>query len=274
MDLVIRFLIPIAIGYSALVVAVYFLQTRMLYFPATEKPSDSQVHGVGLRFWQDRNDSYRGFAAAADPNDAKGLVVVFHGNAGAAWNRNYYVHALVRLGYNVLITEYPGYGGRTGKLGQHSFVADARETVKRAHEEFGGPVYLWGESLGCGVAAAVAADPPVPVGGVIMFTPWDSLPDLAQTHYWYFPARWLVRDKYDNVRNLQSFDKPVAVVLAAQDEVIPRKHSMRLYDNLAAPKRKWVFEGAGHNTWPAGPAATWWREVMDFVSTKVQGNDA
>jgi pimeloyl-ACP methyl ester carboxylesterase len=147
-------------------------------------------------------------------------------------------------------------------------VQDAKETVRRAHKEFGGPVFLWGESLGCGVASGVVADPPVPIKGVVMMTPWDSLPDLAQALYWYFPARWLVRDRYDNVRNMLSCAQPVAVLVAERDEIIPRKHSMRLYDALPGPKRLWVLEGAGHNSWPAGANVAWWRAVMDFVAVQ------
>lgn len=264
--LILQLLFYGAIGYGVLVTAAYLWQRQMLYFPDRAKPSASHVRAVGLRFWPDTGDGYRGFIGIPPPAYPKGVIIAFHGNAGAAWNRSYYVHALGELGYRVVLAEYPGYGGREGRLGERPFVEDAQETVRRAHEAFGGPVFLWGESLGCGVASAVAADPPVPVAGLVMITPWDSLPNVAQRLYWYFPARWLVRDRYDNVHNVQSYTYPVAVVVAEQDEIIPTPCSMRLYESIAASKRLWVLPGAGHNTWPAGPNEAWWREVMDFVS--------
>jgi alpha-beta hydrolase superfamily lysophospholipase len=267
-SLVLRLLLYIVIGYSALVVAAYLWQRRMLYFPDCSRPSENDCRAVGLRFWPRSGDGYRGFSGIAPPAGTRGLVTVFHGNAGAAWNRAYYVHALGPLGYRVVVAEYPGYGGRGGQRGERPFVEDAKETVRRAHEAFGGPVFLWGESLGCGVASAVAADPPVPIAGVVMLTPWDSLPDVAQTLYWYFPARWLLRDRYDNVRNMRSYAQPVAVVVAERDEIIPKKRSMRLYDALAGPKQLWVLEGAGHNSWPTGSNEAWWRAVMDFVASQ------
>jgi hypothetical protein len=253
-------------GYILLMVAVYFGQRGMLYFPDKKKPQEEQVRALGLTFWPDVKDAHRGFTVDS-PGEAKyqGLIVVFHGNAGSAAHRSYYIPAMHRLGYRVVLAEYPSYGGRDGELGEASFVRDAVETVKRAHLEFGGPVILLGESLGCAIAAAVAANPPVPIMGVILITPWDSLPDLAQSLYWYFPARWLVRDRYDNVRNLSGFDGPVAVLVAEQDEIIPWKHSMRLYDSLKPPKRLWVFKKAGHNSWPTAAAETWWGEVMRFL---------
>ena len=65
--------------------------------------------------------------------------------------------ALGRLGYRVLAGRVSGYGGRSGKSSEAVLVADAVETIELAQEEFGDPIYLWGESLGAGVAVAAAA---------------------------------------------------------------------------------------------------------------------
>ncbi|MBW1729497.1 MAG: alpha/beta hydrolase [Deltaproteobacteria bacterium] len=265
-----RLALYLLVGYAAVVALAYFFQRQLLYYPDQEKMSEARIRAMGLRYWPSPNNEYKGFISKTTSSTAKGLVIVFHGNAGAAWNRIYYVEALGRLGYRVLLAEYPGYGGRKGKLGEKSFVKDARETVKAAYSEFRGPVYLWGESLGCGVVAAVAAGPPAPISGIIMLTPWDSLPHLAQSIYWYLPVRWLIRDKYDNVANLKSFHGPVAVLVAGQDEIIPKKLGLRLYEALPGPKKLWVFEHSGHNDWPTAPNETWWRKVMEFVS---EGHD-
>jgi pimeloyl-ACP methyl ester carboxylesterase len=267
-ELALRLLFYGAVGCGALLLAAYLWQRRMIYFPDPARPSEGHCQALGLRFWPDSGDSYRGFIGMAAPAGKKGLVVVFHGNAGGAWDRAYYVHALAPLGYRVVLAEYPAYGGRKGGLGERPFVDDAKETVRSVFKTFGGPLFLLGESLGCGVAAAVAADPAIPVEGVVMITPWDSLPAVAQALYWHLPIKRLVRDHYDNVRNLQAYDKPVAVAVAEADEIIPRKNSLRLYESLTAPKRLWVFAGAGHNSWPIGPNEAWWREVMDFVSAR------
>jgi alpha-beta hydrolase superfamily lysophospholipase len=255
-----------AVAYAVVVAAVYIWQRHLLYLPDGDQPSDLEVESVGLRFWPASGAPYRGFTSLAASDNATGTVIVFHGNAGRAADRRDYVRALEPLGYRVVLAEYPGYGGRPGQPSEKALVSDARETVQLAYEHFGGPLFLWGESLGCGIVAAVATEPPVPVTALILLTPWDTLPQLAQTLYWYLPARWLVRDQYDNVRNLQSFKKPVALLMAERDDIIPRRHSRHLYESLSEPKRLWVFKGAGHNSWPTHPAETWWREVMDFVA--------
>ena len=83
----------------------------------------------------------------------------------------------------------------------------------------------------------------------------------------YRPIRsvWIPDGEEAKVKG-RSFKGPVAVAVAEHDEVIPPKHARRLFQSLSEPKHLWVFNDAGHNSWPVGPDESWWREVMDFVS--------
>ncbi|NNE44423.1 MAG: alpha/beta fold hydrolase, partial [Gemmatimonadetes bacterium] len=211
-------IILLALLYLAVVAGTYFAQNRLLYFPDTAGP-DRAKH-LGLEPWPD-HDSYLGFVSGTPPETPKGTFLVWHGNAGSALDRAYYTRALETRGYRVVLLEYPAYGTREGKLGEASFVADAERAAGLAAEQFGGALYALGESMGCGVASAVAANPDNRIEGVVLITPWASLPDLAQSLYWYLPAKWLTRDRYDNVRNLQMYGGPVAVAICSEDEVIP-----------------------------------------------------
>lgn len=260
-----KFILYAILFYLLLLATVFAMQRRLLYLPNPAQPAEASLQAAPLSFWPTADNDYRGFISEDSQLDPKGTVIVFHGNAGRAADRSYYVQALAPLGYRVILAEYPGYGGRSGSPSEASLTADAKATVELAYEEYGTPIYLWGESLGCGVVAAVAAEAEVPIGGVILITPWESLPKLAQSIYWFFPARWLVRDQFDNAANLAGYDGPVAVLLAEKDEVIPVQHGQRLYDALTSDKRLWVFEGAGHNSWPIASQEDWWQEVMDYV---------
>jgi len=88
---------------------------------------------------------------------------------------------------------------------------------------------------------------------------------VAQHHYWYFLARWLLLDKFDNVPKLRDFQGAVAVILAEQDEVIPSRRTMTLFEALPERKRLWRFAGVGHNSLPMEPWQPWWQEVMQFI---------
>ena len=86
--------------------------------------------------------------------------------------------------------------------------------------------------------------------GLLLITPFDSMTNVAQHHYWFFLARWLTLDSYDNVSHLRNFERPVAILLAEQDETIPQRNTLALFESLSAPKKLWRFENAGHNTFP------------------------
>jgi len=242
------------------------LQNRLLYYPGSSAPSDETLKADNLRRWKAFAGDYRGLVAANDARGKKGTIVVFHGNGGIAADRTYYLNDLGTLGYRVILAEYPGYGGRKGKLGEKSFVRDAVETVRMAGEEYSGPIFLLGESLGCGVASAVAKGAPVRIDGILLITPWETLTSIAREKFPFLPVRLLLTDRYDNIANLSSFKGRIAVVGAERDEIIPLPHARNLYDSLPGTSRRmWTVQRAGHNDWPMYVNPTWWKEIMDFL---------
>ena len=261
-----RLLLPITV-YLGVVLAMASLQNRFIYYP--EKIDPKRIEGAararGLLLWPNIVETHRGFMPPSTSQKAKGTVLIFHGNAGTALDRTYYVGALGRLGYRALLAEYPGYGSRLGKPGENLFCEDAVESIRLALREFGRPLYLLGESLGCGVVSAAVASCNQSIDGLVLITPWDSLTHLATDKYWFLPVRWMLKDTYDNVANLAGYHGPVAVILAGQDEIIPNRLTRHLYETLREPKRLWTFPNAGHNSWPSSPDEPWWREMMDFL---------
>jgi pimeloyl-ACP methyl ester carboxylesterase len=261
-------LVVAALGYIAILLIVSLVQDKILYFPDVYPLSEAKNRARTLHFrlWPESGYGYHGFVPADRSDTQKGVILLCHGNAGTALDRFFYAKDMAHLGYPLVLFEYPGYGARAGEMRESSLVSAAVEASRAAVEQFGEPLYLLGESLGCGVASAVAGSGEVPVAGVVLVTPWDSLPLLAQSLYWYLPAKWLTRDQYDNVRNLKRYRGPVAIAIAENDEVIPPRHGRRLFDLLAGRKKLWVLPGAGHNNWPAVVDSRWWGEVMRFVA--------
>jgi alpha-beta hydrolase superfamily lysophospholipase len=255
--------------YLIVVFGMYFFQNYFIYHPDKTDLNliEQTARAHGLQLWPQEADGYYGFVSQTAPQKAKGTILVFHGNAGKALDRTYYVRAFDRLGYRVLLIEYPGYGARRGKPGEKQFVEDAIESTRLANKEFGRPLFILGESLGCGIVCGVVAKSNVSIDGVSLITPWDSLSNLAQAKYWFLPARWMVKDKYDNVANLAHYLGPVAVVMAGQDEIIPTRLTLRLYESIRSPKRLWTFPNAGHNSWPSGSTESWWSEMMRFLDS-------
>jgi pimeloyl-ACP methyl ester carboxylesterase len=253
------------VGYAVIALVLFVFQRKLLYLPSEFKPSTGQLMGENLRYWPSA-ENYRALTSATELDNAKGTVIVFHGNAGTAYHRGFYFDALSKQNLRVILAEYPGYGGRDGQPSETTLVSDALEILRLAHQEHGEPIFLWGESLGSGVISGAVAQTDIPVKGLVLFLPWDSLASLAQALYWYLPARWLVLDKYNNVDNLRRFKGNIAVMLAEKDDVIPIRLGRNLYESVGSNKKLWVFEGATHNEVPIGPKMLWWKEVSDFIS--------
>ena len=294
-------LVPLLVGYLALMSFMSLSQDQLLYQPDPSPPSTANMsarRGPALATWPEgEGTAFRGYVrahagkvdTAANPVNApvgvpsasgatssaplnntapRGTILVFHGNAGSARDRTYYLPALEPLGVRVVLAEYPGYGGRPGQPSEASLVVDGRETLRQVRATFGDPVWVWGESLGAAVAAQVGSDPAGPAAGIFLITPWDNLPELAQSLYWYLPARWLVRDAYDSRAALQVYGGPIGVLIAGQDRIISPDQGQRLFAALPGPKRQWLFPTADHNSWPAGAGAAWWREALDWLTAE------
>lgn len=247
-----------------LIGALFMFQDSQLYFPDTPPLSTvlNEAQRDGLQPWPSATD-YRGLhREPATP--ARATLVLFHGNAGHAGHRAPYAE-LDQLGIRVILAEYPAYGPRPGKLGEKAIVADAVQTLAVVRQQFPGPLLLAGESLGAGVAAAAFAQSPEGISGVLMITPWDRLKNVAGHHFPWLPVSLLLRDQYDSVTNLAAAKVPLAVVIAAQDTIVPAAFGEGLYEQLPQPKKVWRVPGAEHNDWMDRVDATWWRELVDFL---------
>ncbi len=245
------------------------MQNRFLYFPSGERPSGPMLEAENLELWPARDVDYRGLIVDQEAPAPNGTIVLFHGNGGTALDRGFYLEPLEKLGFRVILAEYPKYGGRPGQVGEKPFVADGLETVRLAHQEFGDPLYLLGESLGCGVAAAVANKTSVPIAGIILITPWDTLASVAKSLFPFLPVTMLLTDKYDSIENLKSFKRNISLIGAERDEILPIKHAHNLYNALTgSKKRMWIIKGAGHNDWPFHTDSSFWKEITEFVNAK------
>jgi pimeloyl-ACP methyl ester carboxylesterase len=172
----------------------------------------------------------------------------------------------------VILAEYPAYGPRAGKLGEAALVSDAVETIALAHQQFQGDLLIAGESLGAGVAAAALRQSSTDITGLMLITPWDTLENVGRHHYPWAPVKWLLRDRYDTVKNLNGFRGRVAVVLAEQDSIVPAHFGKALFDSLSARKSLWTIPGADHNEWMSSVDNEWWRSAIGFLSENQCGN--
>ena len=254
--------------YVLLALFMFGCQRSFLYFPDETglEPGQPGVQVVKLRSEADLELAhlYRPPLAPDGP-----VVVVFHGNAGHAGYRVRKFRDLLEAGFGVFFAEYRGYGGNPGEPDEAGLTADARAIMAYFENEGIDPrrIVLYGESLGTGVAVKMAAEHPV--AGLILEAPYTSIADVAQAHYWYLPAHWLVLDRWDSASRIGKVKAPVLVVQGEADRVIPVRFGRQMFELAPEPKSALFQPGAGHNNLFDYPEVV--ARVIAFVWEQVPG---
>ncbi len=258
-----------AIVYVVVCLVAAGCQSKMLYFPKTltEDAAVSRAAVNQLEPWRDAGGKLIGWTRPGKKAPAR--LLVFHGNAGFALDRTYYVDGFGELpgaaACEVFLLEYPGYGPRPGSPGKDEFIKAGRAAVQQLLKDDSRPLYLLGESIGSGPAAALAGEMPEKIAGAVMMIPFARLAEVAQAKLPWLPVSLLMRDKFDNIEALSHFKKPVVFVIAEDDEVIGAAQGRKLHDAYAGPKKLIVLPGASHNNFPTEPGSAWYREAGGFL---------
>jgi len=257
------------LAYVVVLLLVAGCQNKILYQPQCGAEEDfvAAARKKNIQPWRDAQGRLIGWHR---PNPrAANRLVVFHGNAGNALHREYYIDAFQSLDggadWEVWIFEYPGYGPRPGSPGKSAFLPAGRLALDELLAADSRPLFLLGESIGSGVASALAGEMRDRIAGLALVVPLARLQEVAQEKFPWLPAGLLLRDKFDNVAALASYQGRVAVVIADSDEVVGAAQGRKLHENYRGQKLLIVLEEAGHNSFDIQPPAAWFADVSAFL---------
>lgn len=236
-------------------VAIYILalcgltifQRRLQYFPDRRlvDPAQAGMSGVeDLRLTT--NDGETLIAWYLPAKDGHPLILYFHGNGGALVDRVPRFRALAASGYGLLAISYRGYGGSTGSPSQKGLMEDGETAYleARARGNDGDHIVLMGESLGTGVAIALAATHEA--AALVLDSPYSSAVEVAAAHYPIFPVNSLMFDRFRSDLVIGDVHIPVLVLHGDEDDVIPINLARRLFDLANEPKTFMLVSGGKH----------------------------
>jgi pimeloyl-ACP methyl ester carboxylesterase len=250
----------VVIGFPLL---MYLAQDSLIFFP--QPRTDAQRERIVAQ----RPAAESLFIDAADGTrlhawHVKGdpLILYFGGNAEeVSWMLDDAARRTPGTGW--LLVDYRGYGSSGGSPSEAALVGDAIRWYDQMSTQYK-TVYVFGRSLGSGVAVQLTAQRPV--AGVILVAPFDSLVEVGKRHYPILPVSWLLRHRFDSMALAPKITAPLLCIVASGDEVVPAEHSKRLFDAWGGEKR-WVgLEGAGHNS--TDDAADYWPSIRKFLIEK------
>lgn len=246
----INVLLAVAVAYAAICALVFLFQPRLVYFPQVAHEVNASPLAAGLKYENvvlDAGDGVKVHAWWIPAREARGAMVLTHGNAGNISHRVGYATMFNRLGYSVLLFDYRGYGKSTGhpdEEGTYRDAAAAWQYVNKAQKFTARDIVLVGESLGGGVATWLAQKHPP--RALILASTFTSVPDLGATVYPWLPVRWLARIRYDNLWRIGSIESPVMIAHSPGDDIVPYRHGQTLFAAAREPKEMLELAG-GHN---------------------------
>jgi pimeloyl-ACP methyl ester carboxylesterase len=228
-------LVPASL-YAGLCVLVFLTQRSQVYYPVRESAAPGATsmlfagNGAEIKVW-----------TVERPGPP--ALLYFGGNAedvGASIG----LYAERLPGHSLYFVNYRGYGGSTGRPSEDALVADAialYDHLRSTHAE----ISVVGRSLGSGVAVQLAKARDV--RRLALVTPFDSLVNVARTHFRWLPVGLLMLDRFDSTIGAATIAADVLVVIAEADEIIPRGRSDALVEAFPSRPRVVVLEGARHN---------------------------
>lgn len=232
--------------YVGLVALMYIAQRSLMYFPDTLRVPPADADFAAEEVVLDTADGERIIAWHVAPRGDQPVVLYFHGNGAGLRHRVERFRALTDDGSGLVALSYRGYSGSSGRPSEDGLIADAAATYAFATARYASQrLVLWGESLGSGVAVALAAEHTV--GRMVLEAPFLSAVDIAAGAYPIVPVRWLMKDQFRSDLRIGMVKAPVLIVHGDRDTVVPIGSGEALYALIKAPKRFVRVAGAGHD---------------------------
>ncbi|MBF0125871.1 MAG: alpha/beta hydrolase [Magnetococcales bacterium] len=233
-------------GYVGVGGYLFFFQNRMVFHPGAGIGETPETWGMPYEnvFFASGRERLNGWwmpGRAGEP-----LLLFFHGNTRVLSGLRPHIELFSRLGLELFLFDYRGYGLSTGHPTEAGVYADAlaaREYLTTTRKIDPARLIYYGHSLGGGAATWLAARHPP--GGLILEGSFTSIPDVGAGRYPFLPIHLMSRIHFDNLSLLPSIHAPLLIIHSRDDVVIPFQHALNLF--AAANEPKSLLETRGHH---------------------------
>ncbi len=243
-----KFLLLLLIGYIGLTLLVWHYQRSLMYLPMRNMEPPAYY---GLKnFTAEKlvaEDGTELTAWYAPAREGMPTIIYLHGNGGHLGYRAGVYHGFAEEGFGVIALSWRGYGTSTGSPTEEGLYQDARAAIAFA-EKHGlalKQLIYYGESLGTGVAVQMAME--TKPGAVVLYAPYTSIVQRAAEIYFFLPARWLVKDRFDSLGKIHNVEAPLLILHGEPDTIVPVTHGKKMLEAANEPKKGVFFPDLGHN---------------------------
>ncbi len=227
---------------------MFVQQPRITFYPYSEHEASPTQWGLAYEdVTLTTGDEVRLHGWYLPHPGATKTLLFLHGNGGNISHRGESLTILHRLGLNILIIDYRGYGHSEGEPSEQGLYRDARagwdyltgQRGVRAEQ-----IIIYGRSLGGAVATDLAAQ--VRPAALILESTFSSARGVAKHLFPLFSRVVLLRYRFASDEKIAQVRSPILMLHSPQDEVIPYPLGRALYAAAPQPKQFVELHG-GHN---------------------------
>jgi fermentation-respiration switch protein FrsA (DUF1100 family) len=183
------------------------------------------------------------------------VILFFHGNGEIVSDYDDLGPIYTKMGINFLPVDYRGYGRSTGSPTVTNMMRDCHvifDYVKQWLKQRGfyGPIIIMGRSLGSASALELAVHYEKEIDGLVIESGFAGILPLLRL-VGVDIHRLGIGDKDDirNIDKIRSFNKPVLIIHAEYDHIIPFTDGQALFNACSSSKKRFLkILGADHNT--------------------------
>lgn len=242
------FLILLAAIYLLISVLLFYLQDYLLFKPE-KLPKDYQFN-YNQQSFREYNLTTRDGAVIngllfKTKEPPKGIVLYLKGNSKSIKGWGKFAVDFTRLGYNVLMVDYRGFGKSTGKRTQKAIKRDLQEIYNQIKERIDEHnIILYGRSLGSGFATKLAStnNPRL----LVLDAPYYSLTNVTARFMPFMPLSILLKYPLPTYKWMKYVRCPIHIIHGTNDKLIPYKTSVKLSKINPERTRLHTVIGGGH----------------------------
>lgn len=235
--------------YLGLVALVYLVQDRLVYFPQstlTATPADYGLQYEDVSLEAGDGVALHGWYVPA--GEKARTLLFFHGNGGNISGRLETIALFHRMGLNVFIIDYRGYGRSEGAPTEEGTYRDAEAAWEHLTGTRGisaDSIVVMGRSLGGAVAAWLAGRKRP--RALILDSTFSSGVELAREAYPIFPVGMMLKYRYPTAEQIRDLDIPKLFAHSKEDDVVPYRLGRKLYESSPQPKTFLELRGRHNN---------------------------
>ena len=264
--------------YGAICGLLYVYQTQLIFKPdafMAETPADQQLDYGEVWIGLDGREAapqqgLHGWWLPGLPGKLSGLTLLYlHGNSANIGANLGLAHRYQRMGFNVLLVDYRGYGLSPGPfpneqrvyedaISAHRYVTETRQIPAQK-------LWVFGHSLGGAIAIELATQRPA--AGLIIQSTFSTMLDAVKFsgQYQWIPVNWILTQRFESAAKVPQLSLPIFYIHGLADDTTAAMMSEQLHALSPPPKRLWLLPDAGHNNVATTAGPDYFTQVETFV---------